>query len=86
VVNGNLAGAAVFPDRFPDADEALVRACIHAEVDLLLTGKDGTESWVEMGGCGRVDPNVFDAVGIDSLFATYPSAWAQAHPTPSASA
>jgi phenylalanyl-tRNA synthetase alpha chain len=37
-----------------------------AEVDLLLAGKDGTESWVEMGGCGMVDPNVFDAVGIDS--------------------
>ncbi len=37
-----------------------------AEVDLLLTGKDGKEDWVEMGGCGMVDPNVFDAVGIDS--------------------
>jgi phenylalanyl-tRNA synthetase alpha chain len=37
-----------------------------AEVDLLLTGKDGSESWVEVGGCGMVDPNVFDAVGIDS--------------------
>jgi len=37
-----------------------------AEVDLLLTGKDGTQSWVEVGGCGMVDPNVFDAVGIDS--------------------
>ena len=37
-----------------------------AEVDLLLTGKDGTETWVEMGGCGMVDPNVFDAVGIDT--------------------
>jgi phenylalanyl-tRNA synthetase alpha chain len=37
-----------------------------AEVDLLLKGKDGSESWVEMGGCGMVDPNVFDAVGIDS--------------------
>ena len=36
------------------------------EVDLLLTDKTGKESWVEMGGCGRVDPNVFDAVGIDS--------------------
>jgi len=23
----------------------------------------GRESWVEMGGCGMVDPNVFDAVG-----------------------
>ncbi len=36
------------------------------EVDLLLTDKAGRESWVEMGGCGMVDPNVFDAVGIDS--------------------
>jgi phenylalanyl-tRNA synthetase alpha chain len=36
------------------------------EVDLLLTDKSGDESWVEMGGCGMVDPNVFDAVGIDS--------------------
>ena len=36
------------------------------EVDLLLTDKTGRESWVEMGGCGMVDPNVFDAVGIDS--------------------
>ncbi len=37
-----------------------------AEVDLLLKDKSGDESWVEMGGCGMVDPNVFDAVGIDS--------------------
>lgn len=37
-----------------------------AEVDLLLADKDGKESWVEMGGCGMVDPNVFDAVGINS--------------------
>jgi phenylalanyl-tRNA synthetase alpha chain len=37
-----------------------------AEVDLLLKDKNGKESWVEMGGCGMVDPNVFDAVGIDS--------------------
>jgi phenylalanyl-tRNA synthetase alpha chain len=37
-----------------------------AEVDLLLKDKTGNESWVEMGGCGMVDPNVFDAVGIDS--------------------
>jgi phenylalanyl-tRNA synthetase alpha chain len=36
------------------------------EVDLLLTDKAGRESWVEMGGCGMVDPNVFDEVGIDS--------------------
>ncbi len=37
-----------------------------AEVDLLLADKSGEERWVEMGGCGMVDPNVFDAVGIDS--------------------
>jgi phenylalanyl-tRNA synthetase alpha chain len=37
-----------------------------AEVDLLLTDKKGNEEWVEMGGCGMVDPNVFDEVGIDS--------------------
>jgi phenylalanyl-tRNA synthetase alpha chain len=37
-----------------------------AEVVLLLKDKSGEESWVEMGGCGMVDPNVFDAVGIDS--------------------
>jgi phenylalanyl-tRNA synthetase alpha chain len=36
------------------------------EVDLLMTDKDGKESWVEMGGCGMVDPNVFDTVGIDN--------------------
>jgi phenylalanyl-tRNA synthetase alpha chain len=36
------------------------------EVYLLLTDKTSKESWVEMGGCGMVDPNVFDAVGIDS--------------------
>jgi phenylalanyl-tRNA synthetase alpha chain len=36
------------------------------EVDLLLPDKTGKENWVEMGGCGMVDPNVFDAVGIDS--------------------
>ena len=37
-----------------------------AEVDLLWADKSGEESWIEMGGCGMVDPNVFDAVGIDS--------------------
>jgi len=37
-----------------------------AEVDLLMKDKAGSENWVEMGGCGMVDPNVFDAVGIDS--------------------
>lgn len=37
-----------------------------AEVDLLWDEKGGKENWIEMGGCGMVDPNVFDAVGIDS--------------------
>ena len=37
-----------------------------AEVDLLWVGNDGSERWIEVGGCGMVDPNVFEAVGIDS--------------------
>jgi len=37
-----------------------------AEVDLLWVDKNGREDWIEMGGCGMVDPNVFEAVGIDS--------------------
>ena len=37
-----------------------------AEVDLLWVNSDGSEKWIEVGGCGMVDPNVFDAVGIDS--------------------
>jgi phenylalanyl-tRNA synthetase alpha chain len=37
-----------------------------AEIDLLLTDKSGNARWVEMGGCGMVDPNVFEGVGIDS--------------------
>ncbi|MBN1765833.1 MAG: phenylalanine--tRNA ligase subunit alpha [Sedimentisphaerales bacterium] len=35
------------------------------EVDLLLRDKNGNENWIEMGGCGMVDPNVFETVGID---------------------
>ncbi len=37
-----------------------------AEVDMLFVDKDGTEAWMEVGGCGMVDPNVFDAVDIDN--------------------
>ncbi|ARN56779.1 phenylalanine--tRNA ligase subunit alpha [Sedimentisphaera salicampi] len=37
-----------------------------AEIDLLFHNKDGSEQWIEIGGCGMVDPNVFDSVGIDS--------------------
>ncbi len=36
------------------------------EVDLLWLDKHGREDWMEVGGCGMVDPNVFDSVGIDS--------------------
>ncbi len=36
------------------------------EVDILWVDKRGNEDWMEVGGCGMVDPNVFDAVGIDS--------------------
>ena len=36
------------------------------EVDILWVDKSGNKNWMEIGGCGMVDPNVFDAVGIDS--------------------
>jgi phenylalanyl-tRNA synthetase alpha chain len=36
------------------------------EVDILWVDKSGCENWMEIGGCGMVDPNVFTAVGIDS--------------------
>jgi len=37
-----------------------------AEVDLLWTDKTGKQDWMEVAGCGMVDPNVFNAVGIDN--------------------
>jgi phenylalanyl-tRNA synthetase alpha chain len=37
-----------------------------AEIDLYLTDGTGNGRWIEMGGCGMVDPNVLDAVEIDS--------------------
>ncbi len=36
-----------------------------AEVDVLVHLADGGTRWMEIGGCGMVDPNVFQAVGID---------------------
>jgi len=36
-----------------------------AEVDVLVHLGDGSTKWMEIGGCGMVDPNVFTAVGID---------------------
>lgn len=35
-----------------------------AELDVKMTVK-GKEQWIEVGGCGMVDPNVFKAVGYD---------------------
>ncbi len=37
-----------------------------AEVDVWFTYPDGHEDWMELGGCGMVDPNVLEAVGYDS--------------------
>ncbi len=36
-----------------------------AEVDMEFHRPDGTPYWVELGGCGMVDPNVLQAVGYD---------------------
>ncbi len=35
-----------------------------AEVDMKMKIR-GEYQWVELGGCGMVDPNVFEAVGYD---------------------
>jgi len=37
-----------------------------AEVDVWFTFADGRQDWMELGGCGMVDPNVLEAVGYDS--------------------
>ena len=37
-----------------------------AEVDLLFHYDDGSTEWIELGGCGMVDPNVLKSVGYDS--------------------
>jgi phenylalanyl-tRNA synthetase alpha chain len=37
-----------------------------AEVDMEFHRDDGSTYWVELGGCGMVDPNVLEAVGYDS--------------------
>ena len=37
-----------------------------AEMDILFHNADGSTRWIELGGCGMVDPNVLDAVGYDS--------------------
>ncbi|HOD84475.1 MAG: Phenylalanine--tRNA ligase alpha subunit [Planctomycetes bacterium ADurb.Bin126] len=37
-----------------------------AEVDIEFHYDDGRKAWIELGGCGMVDPNVLEAVGYDS--------------------
>ncbi|HMD54659.1 MAG TPA: phenylalanine--tRNA ligase subunit alpha [Phycisphaerae bacterium] len=36
-----------------------------AEFDILFHYADGTSRWIELGGCGMVDPNVLEMVHID---------------------
>ncbi len=36
------------------------------EVDMLFHYPDGRTDWIELGGCGMVDPNVLEAVGYDA--------------------
>ena len=42
----------------------MVGASLSAEVDMKITVKGKTQ-WMEIGGCGMVDPAVLEAVGID---------------------
>ncbi len=37
-----------------------------AEFDILFHYADGSSRWIELGGCGMVDPNVLAAVNLDS--------------------
>jgi phenylalanyl-tRNA synthetase alpha chain len=37
-----------------------------AELDILFHYDDGSTKWIEVGGCGMVDPNVLEAVDYDS--------------------
>ncbi len=54
---GPEADVRIRPSFFPFTEPS-------AEVDMKMKVK-GRMQWVEMGGCGMVDPNVFEAVGYD---------------------
>jgi len=54
---GEGAEVRIRPSFFPFTEPS-------AEVDIKMKVK-GQWQWTEMGGCGMVDPNVFDAVGYD---------------------
>lgn len=58
---GQEAEIRIRPSFFPFTEPS-------AEVDMKMRVKDRYQ-WVEMGGCGMVDPNVLEAVGLD------PEAW-----------
>jgi phenylalanyl-tRNA synthetase alpha chain len=54
---GEGAEVRIRPSFFPFTEPS-------AEVDMKMQVK-GQWQWVELGGCGMVDPNVFEAVGYD---------------------
>ena len=54
---GKDADLRIRPSFFPFTEPS-------AEVDMKMRVK-GEMQWVELGGCGMVDPNVFEAVGYD---------------------
>lgn len=54
---GEEAEVRIRPSFFPFTEPS-------AEVDMKMQVK-GQWQWVELGGCGMVDPNVFEAVGYD---------------------
>jgi phenylalanyl-tRNA synthetase alpha chain len=56
---GEGANVRLRPSFFPFTEPS-------AELDMLITLREGQPPrWIEMGGCGMVDPAVFTACGID---------------------
>jgi phenylalanyl-tRNA synthetase alpha chain len=56
---GEHANVRLRPSFFPFTEPS-------AELDMLITLREGdTPRWIELGGCGMVDPAVFTACGID---------------------
>ena len=55
---GDEAEIRLRPSYFPFTEPS-------AELDIKMKVKDKWQ-WVELGGCGMVDPNVFEAVGYDA--------------------
>jgi phenylalanyl-tRNA synthetase alpha chain len=56
---GPEVGTCFRPSFFPFTEPS-------AEVDIEFHRPDGSSWWVELGGCGMVDPNVLEVVGYDS--------------------